>query len=137
MSPDDSIHFCLGSLCYGQKGDIFFLFFKLYFINYVIIVVPIFSPWPSSTQHPSLPQVIPTPLFMFMSHACKFFWLLHHFLYCTLHPHVYSVTTLNPHTFSTILQQSSNWQPSKCSRIHDSVSVLLFLFFSECKVFYF
>ena len=40
-----------------------------------------------STQHPPLPQAISTPLFMSMG-----LWLLR-FLYCTLYPHGYSVTT--------------------------------------------
>ena len=47
--------------------------FKLYFIDYAITVVLIFAPLPPSSQHPPLSQAIPTPLFMFMGHVCKFF----------------------------------------------------------------
>ena len=49
------------------------LFFKVCFIDYAITVVPIFPPLSPSTQHPSLPQAIPTPLFMSLDHTYKFF----------------------------------------------------------------
>ena len=49
------------------------LFLKLYFIDHAITVAPIFPPFPLSTQHLPLPQTIPTALFMYMGHACKFF----------------------------------------------------------------
>ena len=47
--------------------------FSLYFTDYAITVVPIFPPLPPSTEHPPLPQAIPTALFMSMCHLCKFF----------------------------------------------------------------
>ena len=48
---------------------------KLYFIDYAITVVLLLPPLPPppATQHPSLPQAIPTPLFMSMGHAYTFF----------------------------------------------------------------
>ena len=42
-------------------------------MDYAIIVVPISLPLPPSIQHLPLPQAIPTPLFMSMGHAYKFF----------------------------------------------------------------
>ena len=45
---------------------------KLYFIDCAITVILNFPPLPLSTQHPPLPQAIPTPLFMSMGHVCKF-----------------------------------------------------------------
>ena len=49
----------------------FILFFKLYFIDCSVTVVPI-SPLYPPTQHPLLPQAILTPLFMSMGHVYKF-----------------------------------------------------------------
>ena len=48
-------------------------FSKLFFIDYAITVVPIFPLLSLSTQHPSFPQAIPTPLFVSMGHSYKFF----------------------------------------------------------------
>ena len=48
-------------------------FFKLYFIDYAIIVAPILPPLPSSIRHLQLPQAIPPPLFMSIGHEFKFF----------------------------------------------------------------
>ena len=107
------------------------VFLKIIFIDYAITVVPIFpslSPLPSN--HHSLRQSIPTLLFMSMGHTFKFFWLLR-FLYCTLIPHGYSVTTylyflipLPLHPFSPPLP-SGNHQ--NALHTHDSVSVLVCL----------
>ena len=52
-----------------------FFLFVLYFIDHAITIVLIFPPLPPSTQHPLLLQTIPTPLFMSMGHAYKFFGL--------------------------------------------------------------
>ena len=46
------------------------------FLNYVFLIItvaPISPPLPPSTQHSPLPQAIPTPLFMSVGRACKFF----------------------------------------------------------------
>ena len=57
----------------GIGQEFILCFYKLYFIDYAITVVPIFSLCPLSTQPPPLPQAIPPPLFMSMGHAYKFF----------------------------------------------------------------
>ena len=48
-------------------------FLKLYFIDYAITVVPIFTLLLPSSQHPPVPQASPTPLFMSIGHAYEFF----------------------------------------------------------------
>ena len=53
--------------------DGFFYLFKLHFIDYAIKVTPIFPLLPPSTQHPPLPQAIPTPLFMSVDHMYRLF----------------------------------------------------------------
>ena len=46
----------------------------MYFIDYAVTVVLIFLPLPPSIQHSLLIQTIPpTPFFMSMDHAYKFF----------------------------------------------------------------
>ena len=82
-----------------------------------------------STQHPPLPQATHPPLFMSTGHAYKLFGYSH-FLYCTLHPHGYSVTTylyfLIPsalHPFSPTPSPSGSHQNTL--HIHDSLSVVL------------
>ena len=56
----------LSSICNQMGTGIFF--FKLYFIDYVITVLPIFSLCPLPPE-PPVPQEVPTPLFMSMGHA--------------------------------------------------------------------
>ena len=48
-------------------------FLKLHSIHYAFTVVSVFPPLLPSTQHPQLPQAIPSPFFMSIGHACKFF----------------------------------------------------------------
>ena len=49
-------------------------FFKLYFIDYAITVVPIFTPLPPPpSQYLPFPQAVPTPLFMSVAHVYRFF----------------------------------------------------------------
>ena len=59
--------------------------FLFNFLNYVLLIMLLqlcyFPPLPLSTQHPPLPHAIPTPLFMSMGHACKFFG---YSIYCTV-----------------------------------------------------
>ena len=106
-------------------------FKKICFIDYAITVALIFflfgPPAPStphtlrqSPHHCSRPGFIQIYTYIL--------WLLH-FLYCTLHPHGYSVTTylyfLTPsplHPFSPTTLSSGNCQ--NILRIHDSASVL-------------
>ena len=102
--------------------------FLSYSIDYFITVVLIFLPLPPSTEHPLLPQAIPTPLFMSMGHVYKFFG--YSISYTVLYiPHGYSVTTylyfLIPsplHPLPHTLLPSGNHQNTLC--IHDCVSVL-------------
>ena len=103
------------------------LIFQLFFIYYV----PIFSPLLPSTQHPLLPQAIPTPLFLSLGHAISSSATPCHILYLTS-PWLFSnylFVFLNPLTSSSIPRQpfpSGNQQNALC--IHDSVSVLLVCF---------
>ena len=55
------------------RVSLFYLFLKLFFIDYAIVVVLILPHLAPSTQYPLLPQAIPTPLFMSMGHVYKFF----------------------------------------------------------------
>ena len=91
-----------------------FLIFLLYFIDYAITVVLIFLPLHSSIQHPSLPEVIPIPLFMSMGHGYNFFG---YSISYTTHPHGYFVTThlgflipLTLHLFPHVPLPSDNHQ---------------------------
>ena len=106
--------------------------FKFYFIDYAIIVVPIFPPFSLPSQ-----WYIPHSLWQSPPHCscpwvmCIILWLLH-FLYCTSHPHGYSVTTYlyflipsPPRPFPYTPLPSGNYQNPLC--IHDSVSVLVCL----------
>ena len=106
---------------------LFLSFFKLYFIVYAITSVPIFplcSPPPSTTH--SLRQ---SHTIVHVHVSCvQLLWLLH-FLYCTLHPHGYSVTTslyiLIPsplHSFPLYLSPCGNHQSPL--PIRNSVPVL-------------
>ena len=103
--------------------------------NYILLIMLLHLSWffplcPLSTQQPTLPQAIPPVLFMSMGPGYVF-WPLH-FLYCTLHPHGYSVTTylyflilspLYPFPYSPL--PSGSHQNALC--IHVSVSVLFCL----------
>ena len=125
LTTDCSVHrLALNPLSHTNQSYFFFL--KLYWLCYYS--GPDFSPLPPSTQHPLLPEAILPTLFMSMGHVCKF-WLLH-FLYCTVHPHGYSISTclyfLIPsplHPFPHI--PPSNWPHQNILCICDSVSVLL------------
>ena len=95
-----------------------------------ITVVLIFPPLPPFIQYHPLPQAIPTPLFIFMGHACKFFgysisytvlyipWLFCNYLFVLLNP-----LTSYPFPHTPLL--SSNHQ--NVLHIHDSISVLVCL----------
>ena len=105
-----------------------------YFFTYTLWIMLLQLSWyfPLAPTHlaphtPSLSQFFP-PLFMSMGHVYVI-WLLH-FLYCTLHPHDYSVTTylyflipspLYPFPHSPL--PSGNHQNILC--IHDSISFIL------------
>ena len=100
----------------------------MYFIDYAITIVPIFPPLtpPPSTPHSlrQSPHHCSCPWVM-----CTVLWLLH-FLYCTVHPHGYSVTTYlyfftpSPlHLFTHTHLPSGNHQ--NALYLHDSASVLL------------
>ena len=103
-------------------------FFKLYFIDYVITVVPIFPPLCASTQHLTLPQATPTPLLMSIDHVYKLFAysISCTVLYIPLVFCNYLFVLLIPLTSSPIPPpslSSGNHQNALC--IHDSVSVML------------
>ena len=107
----------------AQKFTNFDKFFKLYFIDYAITVVP-YLPLCTPYSLSQSPYCCSCPWVMRIGS-----WLLH-FLYCTLHLHGYSVTTYlyflisSPlHPFSLTPLPSGNHQNAFC--IHDSVSVLL------------
>ena len=109
--------------------------FKCFFLKKIVFYWLCYYSFPDfltsllhSTQPPLLPHTIPTPLFMSTFHA-QVLWLLH-FLYWTLHPHGYSVTTylcfLIPsplHPFSYTLLPFGNHQTLSVSMI---LSVFLF-----------
>ena len=82
-----------------------------------------FPPLPPFIQYHPLPQAIPTPLFIFMGHACKFFGysISYTVLYIPWLFRSYLFVLLNPLTSLPILPHTSPiWQSSK-----HSVSVLL------------
>ena len=74
---------------------------KLYVIDYAITVVLMFSPLLPSTQHPPLPQTVPTPLFKGVSSLATPFpilyftspWLFCNYLFVLPNP-------LTSHSFS-------------------------------------
>ena len=84
------------------------LFFQLYFIDHAVTVVPIL---PLVPLHFNTPHSLMQPQMIVHVHgSCIKVLRLLHFLYCTLHPHGYSVMTylyfLIPsalHPFSPIL----------------------------------
>ena len=88
--------------------------FLLYFIDYSITVVPIFPPLLPSTQHPPLPQTVPTPLFKGVSSLATPFPILYFispWLYCN-----YQFVLLTPLTSSPIPPHPPRiWQPLKLS----------------------
>ena len=55
--------------CFSSVLHSFVHFLKLYFIDYAITVVPIFPCLTPANHYPQLSQSVPTPLFMYMSHA--------------------------------------------------------------------
>ena len=94
-------------------------------------VVPIFPPLPPSSQHSSLPQVIPTPLFcvhgsyvlssLATSFPILYFtspWLFYNYLFVLLNP--LASSPIPPHPLP-----AGNHQNALC--IHESVSVLVCL----------
>ena len=90
----------------------------------------IFSLYPLHPA-PSLPQAVPTPLFIVHVHgSCiKVLWLIH-FLCCTLHPRGYSVTTYLYFLIPSRLHSSSHiplpyGNHQNALHTYDSVSVLL------------
>ena len=54
-----------------RRSTMMFFFFKIYFIDYAITVVPIFLTLPSSTWYPAFPPAIPPTLFS----SCP--WVMH------------------------------------------------------------
>ena len=103
------------------------LFFKLHFIDCAIKVVLMFPPLPPFTQHPLLPQVIPPPLSLSMSHAYKFFGcsisctILNITLFCA-----FPLCFLTPAPFllfSSLSLPANN--PPNDLHIYDSVPVLV------------
>ena len=118
---------------YHQSSELpYFLFFKLYFIGYAITVVSTFPPLPPSTQPPTPSGNPYTTVYVHGSYIYVL-WLLYS-LYCTLHPHDYSVTTdfyfLIPSCFLSsplITFPSGNHQNILC--IYDSVFVWLICLF--------
>ena len=115
----------------------FILFFKIYFIDYAIIVVSIFPPLPSSTQYlhslqqsllSSCPWVmhissLATPLpILFLTSPC---------LLCT-----YWILLLNPCTLSLLLfLPPPSFNPPNDLHIYDSVPVLLVCLVCFCFCF--
>ena len=105
---------------------LYFIYFKLFFIDCAIKVVSVFSPLPPSTQYSPHSQAVPTPLFLFMgmhisslatSFAILYFispWLFCNYLFVLLNP-----LTSNP--FLYIPLPSGNCQ----NAFHNSVSVLI------------
>ena len=108
-------HHCKGSTWILLNVYSFYFIFKLYFIDYAITVVLIFSPLPPSTQHYPLPQTIP--------HHCSSPRVIHISSLATLLPILYFTSlwlfsnylfVLNPLTSSHIpLPLHPIWQPSK------------------------
>ena len=92
-------------------------FFKLYFIDYVITVVPIFSPLPPPSSNPHSLRQSP--------HHCSWPWVTHINSLATPFPTLYFTfpwlfcnylfVLLNPLTSSPILSHTPMWQPSKYS----------------------
>ena len=87
------------------------------------------SPFPSSTQPPTLPRAIPTPLFVSTDHTYNVFgYSISYTMF--LHPHCYSVTT---YLYFLISSPLISPQPlpfgnlQNVLHIHHSVSVLVCL----------
>ena len=109
------------------------VFLKLNFIDYAITVVPIFPPWPLSTQQPHSLRQSP--------HHCSCLWIIRISTLATPFPILYTpwlfcnylFVFLNSFTFLPIpLHTPPIWQPLKCSLYPWfclSSSCLLSLFF--------
>ena len=126
-------------LCYSHKSPSKYLYlqewiFFSFYCNYILLIMLLqlsctypLCPPPASTLH-SLRQ---SPHHCSWHVSCmRILWWLH-FLYCTLHPHGYSVPTylyflipspLHPFSYTPFLP-SVNHHNALCS--HDSASVLL------------
>ena len=118
------IWFCWCNIC---------SFSKLYFIDYGITVVPIFSPLSPSTQHFPLPQAIPTPLFMSIDHGISSLattfprlYFTSPWLFCTCLFVLFKPLTSSPNPPHPVL----SGKHQNTLHIHDYVcSCLLSLFF--------
>ena len=94
-------------------------FSKLYFIDHAITVVLIIPPLPLSSQLPSFPQAVLTPLSMPMGHG-QVLWLLYFLYYithdCSVTNYLYFLipSPLHPFPFDPMSQQCGLMQQVSC-----------------------